>query len=133
MRTISATMANPAISYNADRTHLNSMSLHAVTSLIYFPSLMTTVIFRANTPKMNNSSRPLTLSANTSKGTEAYILIRSSSSIFITLEQRICYYCRILRCTVSICHPKHIQKVLAFAFRANRLSVCLRRFPPGSK
>jgi len=56
MRTISATMANPAISYNADRTYLNSMSLHAVTSLIYFPSLMTTVIFHANTPKMNNSS-----------------------------------------------------------------------------
>ena len=51
-------MANPAISYNADRTHLNSMSLHAVTSLIYFPSLMTAVNFRANTPKMNNSSRP---------------------------------------------------------------------------
>jgi len=83
-------MANPAISYNADRTHLNSMSLYAVTSLIYFPSLMTTVIFCTNTPKMNNSSRPLTLSANTSKGTEAYILTRSSFSIFITLEQRIC-------------------------------------------
>jgi len=56
MRTISATMANPAISYNADRTHLNSMSLHAVKSLIYFPSLMTTVIFHANTPTMNNTS-----------------------------------------------------------------------------
>jgi len=48
-------LANPAISYNADRTHLNSMSLHAVISLIYFPSLMTTVIFHANTPKVNNS------------------------------------------------------------------------------
>ena len=42
-------------------------------------------------------------------------------------------WCRILRCTISICHPKHVQEVLAFAFRANRLSVCLRRFPPGSK
>ena len=29
-------------------------------------------------------------------------------------------------CTISICQPKHVQKVLAFAFRANRLSVCLR-------
>jgi len=48
-------MANPAISYNADRTHLNSMSLRAVTSLIHFPSLMTIVIFHANTPKVNNS------------------------------------------------------------------------------
>jgi len=55
MRTISATMANPAISYNADRTHLNSMSLHAVTSLISFPSLMTSVMFHANKPKENSS------------------------------------------------------------------------------
>ena len=55
MRTVNATMANPAISYNADRTHLNSMSLHAVTSLIYFPLLMTSVKFHANTPKKNNS------------------------------------------------------------------------------
>ena len=90
MRTVSATMANPAISYNADRTHLNSTSLHAVTSLIYFLSLLTTVIFHANTPNMNNSSN---LSANTSKGTEANILTRSSSSIFVILEQRVCYFC----------------------------------------
>jgi len=41
--------------------------------------------------------------------------------------------CRILSCAKSVYHLKHVQKVLALAFRANRLSACLRRFSPGIK
>ena len=53
LRTLNAAMANPATSYNSDRTHLTPMSFNAVAKPISSSPIVTTVICHTHTPIMD--------------------------------------------------------------------------------
>ena len=64
LRTLNATMANPATSYKSDRTHLTPMSFDVVAKSIYSSLIITTVIYHTYSPRrdidVNMNSRPTT-------------------------------------------------------------------------